>query len=138
MTKPTIAIQKGASISRPDGAVILELTGLAFLEMKEKPTIKVPKDTDLDIPQEGVVKASSGTETKAGTRIGSPADLPPPGVEIEVPDCTLIETAKANKKTELDKGTKIKTNPGEPPIFVLEDVSITMMYQSSVAGESHA
>jgi hypothetical protein len=124
MSKPTIAIQKGASISGADGAVILQLTGLAFLEMDTKPNIKVPEDTDLDIPQEGVVKASSGTETKAGTRIGSPADKPPPGVEIEVPACTLIETAKANKKTDLAEGTKIKTNPGEPPIFVLEEVSV--------------
>lgn len=125
MTKPTIAIPKGASISGADGAVILQLTGLAFLEMDPKPKIKVPENTDLDIPQKGVVKASSGTETKAGTRIGSPADKPPPGVEIEVPACTLIETAKANKRTYLPEGTKIKTNPGEPPILVLEDVSIS-------------
>lgn len=124
MTKPTILIQKGASILGTDGAQIVQLTGVAFLEMEANPKIKMAEDTDLDIPQAGVVKASTGTETKAGTRIGSPANDSPPGVEIEVPACTLIETAKANKKTALANGTKIKTYRGEPPIFVLEQVTV--------------
>lgn len=121
---PTIVIQPGATILAPDGTVILQVTGLAFLEMENNPTIRIAEGTDLDVPGEGH-KASSGTELKGpGTRIGSPENVPPPGAEIVVPACTLIETAKANQRTELAEYTKIKTNEGDPPIVLLLTVTL--------------
>lgn len=121
---PTIAVQPGTSILAPDGTVIVQVTGLSFLLMGSNPTIRIAEGTDLDVPGEGH-KASSGTELKGpGTRIGSPANVPPPGAELRVPACTLLETANANQTTDLAEGTTIKTNPGDPPIVLLLTVTL--------------
>ena len=122
---PTVALQKGTTVTLPNNTVIT-LTGFSMLVMQPQPTVTVPVGTDLDLPHEGH-KASTGTETKAlptGSRLGSPADGPPPGVEMVIPAATLRETAKANKKTDLPAGTKITTAPGAPPILVLANLLV--------------
>ena len=59
-----------------------------------------------------------------GSRVSSPENVPPPGVEMVIPAAVLTEFANGVKTTELPAGTIIKTAPGAAPLMVLADLLV--------------
>lgn len=116
-----IALFEGTTIE--DSQNPLQVTGLSFLEMGENRKVKIPGEVDLNIPQLGTVKASTGTPVKlpTGTIVGHATGAAPPPVSIRVPACTLVEPSK-NLSTKLSDGTRIVTPSGGIPFLVLEAI----------------
>jgi hypothetical protein len=119
---PCLALFEGTTIEEPSKPV-KELTGLAFLEMGANRKVRIPGDVDLNVPNTGTVKASTGTPLKlpTGTMVGSagPSAI---AVPMKVPACTLREPSNGNATTELSDGTRIVTNVGGTGFLVLEAI----------------
>lgn len=126
MRKPTLKLPKGSSITDPTTGSLPELSAAGFVDMDDSPAVTIPANTDLFIPGKGKVKASSGTEVKAKSKVGAKKKgEPTPSVEIELPACTLREPSNGGATTELSAGTKVRTKQGKGSILVLADIRVS-------------
>jgi hypothetical protein len=123
-TQPTVAclaLFEGTTIEL--GNQTKTLTGLSFIEMGANRKVKIPGDTDLNIPKKGTVKASTGTPTKlpTGTIVGKTSGASTP-IAIRVPACTLREPSAGNATTQLSEGTRIAMSVGIANFLILEPI----------------
>lgn len=129
--KARLWLPKGTRILDLNSGYEHTLDNQAFLIMPDLAEIRVPENTELDMPRRGIVKASTGTSTKASTGTSTKAStgtstkastgtstkaIRRAGGKIfvewlDVPRCILnqpFSSAKEQITVDLNSGTKIK------------------------------